>query len=196
MDVKNLFHWKCSFAVLTLTVNNLTTVDQQKQTGCICCDVTEVFDCVSHIILQGKLYYYDTYGVNSHWLQSYTANKKQRFEIILKNHEHLLPNGEQYIWMFPRNNPETFFLLDINNLPPRMQSYSKTLLLTDGTIVLITDNNVEDLKMRSAPVLNGVSKWFLVIGLSLNILKTNVMKFIHFQDDSFLHFHIDKQLKK
>jgi len=78
-----------------------------------------------------------------------------------------------------------------------MQSYSKTLLLTDGTIVLITANNVEDLKLKYAPVLNGVSKWFLVIGLSLNILKTNVMKFFHFQDDSLLlHFYTDKQFKK
>jgi hypothetical protein len=34
--------------------------------------------------------------------------------------------------------------------------------------------------MRSVPVLNGVSKWFLVTGLSLNILKRNVIKFIHF----------------
>jgi len=88
-------------AVLTLTVNNLTTVDQQKQTGCVCCDVTEAFDCVSHIILQDKLYYYGTYGVNSHWLQSYIVNKKQKFEIILQNHEYLLPNEEQYIWCSP-----------------------------------------------------------------------------------------------
>jgi type VI protein secretion system component VasA len=59
----------------------------------------------------------------------------------------------------------------VNNLPPGMQSYSKPLLLTDGTSVLITANNVEDLKLKYAPVLNGVSKWFLVIGLSLNILR-------------------------
>jgi hypothetical protein len=44
-----------------------------------------------------------------------------------------------------------------------MHSYSKPLLLADGTSVLITDNNLEDLKMRSAPVLNGVSKLYLVI---------------------------------
>jgi hypothetical protein len=50
--------------------------------------------------------------------------------------------------------------------------------------------------MRSAPVLNGVSKWFLVVGLPMNLLKTNIMKFIHFQNDSFLHFYIDKQFKK
>jgi len=98
--------------------------------------------------------------------------------------------------VFPRDNSGIFFfLLYINNRPAGMQSYSKPLLLADGTIVLITANNLEDLKTRSAPVLNGVSKWFLVIGLSLNILKTNVKKFIHFQDDSLLHFYIDKQFK-
>lgn len=98
--------------------------------------------------------------------------------------------------VFPRDNSGTFFLIDINNLPPGMNSYSKPLLLADGTSVLITSNNLEDLKMRYAPVFKGVSKWFLVFGLSLNILKTNVMKFIHFQDDSFLTLYIDKQFKK
>jgi hypothetical protein len=41
-----------------------------------------------------------------------------------------------------------------------MNSYSKPLLLADGTSVLITANNLEDLKVRYAPVLNGVSKCF------------------------------------
>jgi hypothetical protein len=57
-----------------------------------------------------------------------------------------------------------------------MNSYSNPLVLADGTSILITANNLEDLKMRYTPVLNHVSKWFLVTGLSLNILKTNVMK--------------------
>jgi type VI protein secretion system component VasA len=68
--------------------------------------------------------------------------------------------------------------------------------LADGTSLLISANNLEDIKMRYAPVLNGVSKWSLVTGLSFNILKTNVMKLIHFQDNSFLPFYIDKQFKK
>ena len=93
MDVKK---FSTENAVFALAVNNLTTIDQQKQIGRICCDVAKAFDCACHIILQGKLYYYGTHRVNSHWLQSYIVNKKQRFEIIqLINHEHLLPNGEQ-----------------------------------------------------------------------------------------------------
>jgi hypothetical protein len=40
-------------AVFTLTVNNPTTIDQQKQTVGICCDVAKALDCVSHKILQG-----------------------------------------------------------------------------------------------------------------------------------------------
>jgi hypothetical protein len=52
-----------------------------------------------------------------------------------------------------------------------MHSYSKPLLLADGTSVLITNKNLEDLKIRFTPVLNGVSKWFLVVGLPMNILR-------------------------
>lgn len=106
MDVKT---FSTDNAVFTLTVNNLTTIDKQKQVGGVCCDVAKAFDCVSHIILQGKLYYYGTHGVNSHWLQSYIVNKKQKFEIILQNQEHLLPNGEQYIWCSPGIILEPFF---------------------------------------------------------------------------------------
>lgn len=75
-----------------------------------------------------------------------------------------------------------------------MNSYSKPLFLADGTGVLITAKNLEDLKIRYAPVLNGVSKWFLVTRLSLNIHKTNVTKLIHFQDDSFQPLYIDKKM--
>jgi hypothetical protein len=72
-----------------------------------------------------------------------------------------------------------------------MNSYSEPLFLADGTGVLITAKNFEDLKMRYTPVLNGVSKWFLVTGLYLNINKTNVMELIHFQEDPFQPFYID-----
>jgi len=77
-----------------------------------------------------------------------------------------------------------------------MNSYSKPLILADGTGVLIIAKNLEDLKIRYAPVLNGVSKWFLETGVSLNIHKTNVMKLIHFQDDPVQPLYIDnKNLK-
>jgi hypothetical protein len=66
--------------------------------------------------------------------------------------------------------------------------------LADGTGVLITAKNLEDLNMRYAPVLNGVSKWFLVTGLSLYIHKTNAMELIHFQDDPFQPLYIDKKI--
>lgn len=52
MDVKNV---STENSIFTLTVNNLTTVGQEKQIGGICCDVAKAFNCVSHIILQGKL---------------------------------------------------------------------------------------------------------------------------------------------
>lgn len=77
-----------------------------------------------------------------------------------------------------------------------MNSYSKPQLLADGTTLLITANNLEDLKMRYAPVLNGVSERFLVTRLPLNICKTNVMKLINFQGDPFLPFYINKNFKK
>jgi hypothetical protein len=77
-----------------------------------------------------------------------------------------------------------------------MNSYSKPLILADDTGVLIIAKNFEDLKMRHAPVLNGVGKCSLETVLSLNIHKTNVMKLIHLQDDPVQPLYIDnKNLK-
>jgi hypothetical protein len=59
------------------------------------------------------------------------------------------------------------------------------VLNADDESVLITADTLNNLKIRSASVLNHMSKWFVVTGLSLNIDKTNVIKFNfnYFQDN-------------
>lgn len=59
------------------------------------------------------------------------------------------------------------------------------MLNADEESVLITADTLNNLQIRSASVLNHMSKWFVVNGLSLNIDKTHVIKFNlnYFQDN-------------
>jgi hypothetical protein len=64
--------------------------------------------------------------------------------------------------------------------------------------VLIIAKNLEDLQMRSASVLSHRSKWCVVKGLSLNVDKTNVIRFNlnYFQDPLPVFFINTQKLKK
>jgi mannose/fructose/N-acetylgalactosamine-specific phosphotransferase system component IID len=90
------------------------------------------------------------------------------------------------------------FIIYINDLPLGMNTYSKLVLFVDDVSVLITANNLKDLQMRSASILNYMSKWFAANGLSLNIDKINEIKFSlsHSQEDSFKIPYKDKENKE
>ena len=61
-----------------------------------------------------------------------------------------------------------FFLLHSNDLPLRINTASKPLLYEDDTSVLLANNSLHDLQIKSATVLYSVSQWFTVNRLSLN----------------------------
>ena len=75
------------------------------------------------------------------------------------------------------------FLLYITDLPLRINTDSKPLVYADDTSVLLTGNRLNELQIKSVTVLNSMSKWFTVNGLSLNLDETKVMKF----DLNYLH---------
>jgi hypothetical protein len=50
------------------------------------CDLDTAFDCVSHEILSGKMFCYDTCGVIVQWLESCLINRKQ-VKITLPNQQ-------------------------------------------------------------------------------------------------------------
>jgi hypothetical protein len=49
--------------------------------GSVFCVLAKPFDCVSHKILLGKLFYYGIHGDNIQWFKIYLAGRKQRDEI-------------------------------------------------------------------------------------------------------------------
>jgi hypothetical protein len=72
------------------------------------------------------------------------------------------------------------FIIYINDLPYGINADAKPVIYADDTMVLITANNLNSrLKYMSA--------CFSFNGFSLNIAKTNILKFSsnHLQNDSF-----------
>jgi hypothetical protein len=71
-------------------------------------------------------------------------------------------------------------------------------VFADDKSVLITANNLKDLRMISSSIPNYICKWFEANGLSLNIDKTNAIKFnlSHYQEDSFQIPYKDKEINQ
>jgi hypothetical protein len=72
------------------------------------------------------------------------------------------------------------------------------MLFADDISVLITANNLKDLQMRFSSILNYMSKCFAANGWSLNIDKTDAIKFnlSHSQGDSFRIPYKNKEIKQ
>jgi hypothetical protein len=69
-------------------------------------------------------------------------------------------------------------IIHINDLPLGINNYSKPVLFADDTRVVINTDNLNDLQIGSASILDNISKWFAVNRLSMTIEKTNVTKSI------------------
>jgi hypothetical protein len=64
----------------------------------------------------------------------------------------------------------------VNDLPSRMHLDSKLILYADDTSILITDRPLHEVHNKTVTTLKYISKWFSVIGLSVNVDKTKTIK--------------------
>jgi hypothetical protein len=69
------------------------------------------------------------------------------------------------------------FIIYINDLSLNINTDSKLVLFGEDTSALITVDDLNDLQIKSATMLNQMNEWFKVNGLPLNIEKTNVIHF-------------------
>jgi hypothetical protein len=77
----------------------------------------------------------------------------------------------------PTFNFGTIIISPIHYLPLEIDSVSRPILYADDTSGLISGNSLQNLQIKSVIVLNALSKWFTMNGLSLNLEKTKIMKF-------------------
>jgi hypothetical protein len=90
------------------------------------------------------------------------------------------------------------FLIYINDLPYGIYHTAKPVICADDTTVLITVKNVNELQVKAKTTLDYVSEWFFVNGLTLNIDKTDLVKFSsnHYQDETFLIYYQNNSVKE
>jgi hypothetical protein len=65
----------------------------------------------------------------------------------------------------------------VNDLPYSINQFARPVLYADDTSVLVTAKNLEDLHIKIAHTLHHITEWFSFNGLTLNMEKTNIIKF-------------------
>ncbi|GFG37065.1 hypothetical protein Cfor_05746 [Coptotermes formosanus] len=171
-----------------LTDSILTSLNQHEQVGGIFCDLTKAFDCVNHEILLAKLHYYGIQGVNANWFKTYITNRKQKVKITSQNHKgDSLCRWETIKYGVPQGSilDPLLFIIYVNDLPSAIHQFATPVIYVDDTSILVTAKDLKDLQIKVSSTLNHVSNWFSSSGLTLNMEKTNIIKFYsnHFHNN-------------
>jgi len=74
-------------------------------------------------------------------------------------------------------DPGTTFVIYVNDLPHSINKFASPIIYADDTSLLVSANNLKNLQTKIAFTLHYISDWFSVSGLTLNMEKTNMVKF-------------------
>ena len=139
-----------------------------------------LFDCVNHEILLAKLCHYGIRGVRLSWFKTYITNRKQKVKITAQNLKHksfcrweTIENG------VPQGSilGSLLFVIYVNDLPRSINKFASSVIYADDTSVLVSAINLKDLQTKIHSPPHHISEWFLFSGLTLNMEKTNIIKF-------------------
>jgi hypothetical protein len=146
----------------------------------IFCNLSKALDCVKRVILLNKLFHYRVRGTCDHWFKSYLTNRKQKVVISKQNlGEESFSSWETIINAVPQVSilGPLLFLIYINGILYGLYHTAEPVIYADDTSALITARNTKALQIKAKITLEYMSKWFLINGLTLNIEKTNIVKF-------------------
>ena len=166
--------------VFSLTDSVLSSLNIWQKTAGIFCDLSKAFDCVNHKILLAKLCHCGIRGVSLNWFKTYITNRKQKVKITTQNLKHIsfcrwetIKNGVPQGLILGT----LLFVIYVNDLPRSLNKFASPVTYADDTSVLVFANNLKDLQTKIDSTLHYISDWFSFSGLTLNMEKTNMVKF-------------------
>ena len=160
-----------SDALLSLTEDIYSALDDRLHFLAAIIDVKKAFDCVNHNILLNKLERYGIRGVPLRWLTSYLADRKCYVE---------LGDYKSKMNTFNIGVPQgsilgpLLFLIYVNNLP-KFSNNLHTQLFADDTIVFNTGNNIDTLINSTNAELTKLNDWTRANKLTIHPGKTKLL---------------------
>ena len=163
----------CEQALLTAQKTILDSLDKKKVALLLLIDFSKAFDMVEHEILLYKLKHYGIRGKAWDWIKSYLTNREQYVSINGKNSTRtpLLYGVPQGSILGP-----LFFIIYINDLP-HICDLAKFILYADDANIIVTGDDIEDVKNNTMKLVNNLVYWVGGNGLLLNLKKTKFMIF-------------------
>ena len=160
-----------SDALLSLTEDIYSALDERLHFLAAIIDVKKAFDCVNHNILLNKLEQYGIRGIPLNWLTSYLADRKCYVEIgpyksRINTFNIGVPQGS-ILGPF-------LFLLYINNLP-KFSVSMQSQLFADDTIVFKTGTDIDTLIDSTNNELTKLNDWTLAHKLTIHPGKTKLL---------------------
>ena len=128
---------------------------------------------VEHETLLHKLKHYGIRGNAWEWIKSYLRNREQYVTVNGKNSKRtpLLYGVPQGSILGP-----LFFIIYINDLP-HISDLAKFILYADDANIIVTGDDIEDVKNNVLQLVNKLVYWVGGNGLLLNLKKTKFMIF-------------------
>ena len=163
----------CEHALLDAQNTLLNSLNKKHISLLLLIDFSKAFDLVDHDILLRKLNHYGIRGIALKWLESYLKNRTQFVSINGSNSSaRLMKYG------VPQGSilGPLLFLIYINDLPG-IDQWAKFILYADDANIMITGENMQEIKEQLNRLTNSLVKWVNANGLLLNLKKTNYMLF-------------------
>ena len=149
-------HGHCILHVITLLVDKVTTVSENKQfTLSIFLDLSKAFDTIDHNNLLQKLKHYGVRSIPLNWFKGHLLGRTQQTEYcgaVNINNVASLPQGSLLDLLL--------FILYVNDFT-RYLKYSCTMAFADNTSKLISGKTLETLYKKGNEELNNIDNWLI-----------------------------------